>query len=176
MGVATSNNWLSVFWTRLHLWVVICCILLVCTSPWVFMARSMGANASFWDYLHVYLGLVCALLGLLFLLSNTLNGNWRTYFGWALGDGAQVKADLVGLTKGKLPITGGKGVLSAIEGLGMLLLLATGLTGVGWFVYQGTPISMEWRGYHQFFAQGFIGFLILHMMLAATHIIEFIRQ
>ncbi|MGL5358795.1 MAG: cytochrome b/b6 domain-containing protein, partial [Shewanella sp.] len=59
---------------------------------------------------------------------------------------------------------------------GLLLLLATGLSGVVWFVYQGTPLAMEWRGYHQGLAQAFMGFLVVHILLAVSHVLEFIRQ
>lgn len=162
--------------THLHICIVISCTLLVCASPWVFIGRSLGHHASFWDYLHVYLGLVCAGLGGVFLLSNILQGKWRAYFGWLVGDWGQLKQDLCGLIKGKLPSAGGKGLFSAVEGIGMLLLVATGITGVIWFVVQGTPTAMVWRAYHQGFAQAFIGFLIVHMVMAAIHIIDFIRQ
>lgn len=170
------NKVLSILLTYLHVWIVICCTLLVCTSPWIFIGRSLRNQASVWDYLHVYLGLFCAVLGILFLVRNALQGKWRLYFGWLMGDWAELKQDIVGSARGKLPVAGGKGLLSTVEGVGMLLLVATGLTGVGWFVYQDTAIAMEWRAYHQIFAQAFIGFLIVHMLLAATHIIEFIRQ
>lgn len=175
-ATAKFGKVLGILLAHLHVWLVICCTLLVCTSPWIFMGRSLRNTASFWDYLHVYLGLVSTVLGLLFLLRNTLQGKWHQYFGWLVGDWAQLKQDIAGLTKGKLPVAGGKGLFSVVEGIGMLLLVATGLTGVVWFVYQGTPTAMEWRGYHLICAQAFIGFLMVHIVLAATHIIEFIRQ
>ncbi|MCS6095441.1 cytochrome b/b6 domain-containing protein [Shewanella baltica] len=160
----------------LHVWIVISSSLLVCASPWIFMGRRIPDNAGFWDYLHVYLGVACAVLGVLFLFSNTLHGKWHQYFGWLTGDWAQLKQDMVGLTKGKFPVAGGKGLFSAIEGIGMLLLVATGITGVVWLLFQGTPTALAWRGYHQIFAQAFIGFLIVHLVLAASHILDFIRQ
>lgn len=170
------GNVFRILITHLHVWLATCCAVLVCTSPWIFIGRSLRKNASFWDYLHVYLGLVCTVLALLFLLHNTFNGKWRSYFGWLVGDWAQLKQDIAGVIKGKFPVAGGKGLFSVVEGIGMLLLVATGLTGVVWFVYQGTPIATDWRGYHIICAQAFIGFLIVHIVLAATHIIEFIRQ
>lgn len=165
-----------VIMAQLHVWIVVSTILLVCSSPWIFMGRRIPDNASFWDYLHVYLGLACTVLGILFLLSNTLRGKWHQYFGWLAGDWTQLKQDVVGLAKGKFPVAGGKGLFSAIEGIGMLLLVATGVTGLVWFIVQGTPTALTWRGYHQVFAQAFIGFLILHLVLAASHILDFIRQ
>ncbi|MGL5668946.1 MAG: cytochrome b/b6 domain-containing protein [Shewanella sp.] len=161
---------------RLHVWIVLSSTLLVCTSPWIFIGRSLRANASTWDYLHVYLGLICAVLGSLFLLRNTLQGKWHQYFAWLVGDWGQLAQDIKGLFKGKLPVAGGKGLFSTVEGIGMLLLVATGVTGAIWFIYQGTPLAMTWRGYHQICADFFIGFLVVHLVLAATHIIEFIRQ
>ena len=161
---------------RLHLWIVLSVVLLVCTSPWIFIGRSLRANASIWDYLHVYLGLIAAALGILFLLRNSIQGKWHQYFAWLVGDWGQLIQDVKGLFKGKLPVAGGKGLFSTVEGIGMLLLVATGVTGALWFFYQGTPLAMTWRGYHQVCADVFIGFLVVHLVLAASHIIEFIRQ
>lgn len=174
--VAKLNKVLAILLAHLHVWIVICSTLLVCTSPWIFIGRSLRSHASIWDYLHVYLGLFCAFLGGLFLVRNTLQGKWHLYFGWLMGDWAQLKQDIVGITRGKLPVAGGKGLFSTVEGMGMLLLVATGLTGGVWFIYQDTAVAMEWRTYHQIFAQAFIAFLVIHIVLAATHIIEFIRQ
>lgn len=161
---------------RLHLWIVLSVGLLVCTSPWIFIGRSLRANASIWDYLHVYLGLIAAALGILFLLRNSIQGKWHQYFAWLVGDWGQLIQDIKGLFKGKLPVAGGKGLFSTVEGIGMLLLVATGMTGALWFFYQGTSLAMTWRGYHQICADVFIGFLVVHLVLAASHIIEFIRQ
>ena len=161
---------------RLHLWIVLSVGLLVCTSPWIFIGRSLRANASIWDYLHVYLGLIAAALGILFLLRNSIQGKWHQYFAWLVGDWGQLIQDIKGLFKGKLPVAGGKGLFSTVEGIGMLLLVATGVTGALWFFYQGTPLAMTWRSYHQVCADVFIGFLVVHLVLVASHIIEFIRQ
>lgn len=170
-----TNIW-AILLTRLHVWIVICCTLLVCTSPWIFMGRSLRSHASIWDYLHIYLGLFCTILAGVFLVHRTLKGRWRLYFAWLIGDWAQLKQDIVGITQGKLPVAGGKGLFSTVEGIGMILLVAVGLTGVMWCVYQDTAVAMQWRAYHQICVQAFIGFLIFHLVLVATHIIEFIRQ
>ncbi|WP_432395052.1 cytochrome b/b6 domain-containing protein [Shewanella glacialipiscicola] len=162
--------------TYLHVGIVILSSLLVCTSPWIMMLRRVPDNAGLWDYLHVYLGLACTGLGIIFLINNCLQSKWRQYFGWLVGDGMQLKQDIVGLVKGKFPIAGGKGLFSAIEGIGMLLLVATGLSGLIWLLFQGTATAIELRGYHQLFAQAFIGFLVVHLLLAISHIIDFIRQ
>ncbi|QYJ79557.1 cytochrome b/b6 domain-containing protein [Shewanella acanthi] len=170
------NTFFSALLTRLHLLIVLSCTLLVCTSPWILIGKNLRNQASAWDYLHVYLGLVCAALALLFLLRNTLQGKWHQYYAWLVGDWSQLGADIKGLFKGRLPVAGGKGLFSAIEGIGMLLLLATGLSGVFWFAYQGSAAALEWRAYHQIFADIFVGFLVVHLVLAISHIIEFIRQ
>ena len=77
-----------VMMAHLHVWVVLSSSLLVCASPWIFMGRRIPDNAGFWDYLHVYLGLACAVLGILFLLSNTLHGKMAPILwlaSWRLG-------------------------------------------------------------------------------------------
>ena len=109
-----------------------------------------------------------------------VNGsNFKKFKDYFLADyvsGFIVPGDTFDNVKGKFPIAGGKGLFSAIEGIGMLLLVATGLSGLIWFLFQGTATAIEWRGYHQLFAQAFIGFLVVHLLLAISHIIDFIRQ
>lgn len=161
---------------HLHVLVVFCVSLLLLTSPWVLMGRELKYNGNVWNILHVYLGLVCAVLGLFFLLKSIKKGKWRQYYPWICGDVSQLKQDIIGLMRAKIPAAGGKGLFSVIEGFGLLLLLGTGLTGVGWFVCQGSPVALDWRSYHQVFAQGLTGFVIVHLLFALSHILDFFRH
>lgn len=172
----SSRQVIRGLWAHLHVLVVLCMGLLLLTSPWVLLGRELKYNGNVWNIMHVYLGIVCALLGGLFLLKNIQQNKWRQYYPWLCGDVSQLKQDIVGLTRAKIPAAGGKGLFSVIEGIGLLLLLGTGLTGMGWYVCQGSAIALDWRSYHQLFSQGFTGFVIVHLLLALSHILDFFRH
>ncbi|MCK8044416.1 cytochrome b/b6 domain-containing protein [Shewanella sp. 1CM18E] len=159
-----------------HVLIILTSAYLIFTSSWVLIGRSLRINASIWDTSHVYLGLVGAFFSITFLISNSLKGKWRQYFPWLVADFSQLKADLVGLTKGKIPIAGGRGLFSITEGIGMLLFVAVGVTGLLWFATQGTSAALMWRGYHIDAAHGFIGFIMLHAVFACLHLLDFIRN
>ncbi|MCG9697582.1 cytochrome b/b6 domain-containing protein [Shewanella sp. Isolate11] len=159
-----------------HLLLILLSVFLISTSGWILMGRGIRANASIWDLLHVYLGLLAAFFSVTFLLSNVRQGKWRQYFPWLAGDFAQVSADIKGLFKGKIPAAGGKGLFSLIEGIGLLLLFVVALTGTIWFCLQGSSEALAWRSWHHVFAKGFIGFVVLHCICAASHLLDFIRN
>ncbi len=159
-----------------HLILLLLTAFLIMTSGWVVLGRSLRANASIWDLCHVYLGLVSSVFAISFFITNLAKGKWRQYYPWLILDFSQIKQDLVGLPKGEIPVAGGKGIFSLVEGLGMLLLLGVSITGVLWFVFQGEPVALEWRSYHQLFAKGFIIFILIHIVFACLHLLDFIRD
>ncbi|MGS0673818.1 cytochrome b/b6 domain-containing protein [Shewanella sp. 0m-4] len=159
-----------------HVLIIITSAYLIFTSGSIVMGRRLRPNASFWDQSHVYLGLIAAFLSITFLITTCLKGKWRQYFPWLLGDFSQLKSDILGLFKGKIPIAGGRGLFSVTEGIGMLLFLAVGVTGLLWFATQGSSDALFWRGYHIHFAQGFIGFIVLHAVFACLHLLDFFRS
>ena len=159
-----------------HLLIILFSLYLILTSSWILMGRSLRSNASLWDMTHVYLGLLTTLLACLFLLANCIRGKWQQYFPWLLGDIAQLVRDCKGVFKGKLPVSGGRGLFSCVEGLGMLLLVGVGLTGCLWFVLQGSSDALFWRNYHIIFAKGFVGFIAIHILFACLHLLDFIRN
>lgn len=161
---------------KLHLGLIFFTMFLVISSPWLFMARKLMPSSSWVNVSHVYLGLVTAILSVLFLLLHSINGRWRQFFCWLDGDISQLKADLFGLFKGRLPVAGGKGLFTTIEGLGLLALVTTGITGSLWFFYQGTADAMFWRQVHINCAYAFIGYLCVHILCAISHIWTFIKN
>ncbi|QIR13714.1 cytochrome b/b6 domain-containing protein [Shewanella aestuarii] len=169
MGLKQVGQAISSF---LHALVLLFCVTLVCTSPWIVIGRQLRTNASFWDQFHVYGGLFTALLAMLFTLKVCAKGQWRLFFPWLIFDFSQLISDIKGLAKGRLPVSGGKGLISIIEGLGVILLLLVCVTGLVWFLVAPSD-AITWRDYHKVFAQGFIGFLVLHALLALLHIRDF---
>ncbi|ACJ30713.1 Conserved hypothetical protein [Shewanella piezotolerans WP3] len=176
MAKSRLRKLLSVFAARQHIMIIVSVAYLIVTSGWILIGRSLRSNASFWDLSHVYLGLFAAFLAASFLITTCLKGKWRQYFPWLIADFSQLKSDLQGLVKGKLPIAGGRGLFSIVEGLGLLIFLAVGLTGVLWFLTQGTTDALMWRSYHTVCAKGFIGFIVVHVIFAGLHLLDFIRN
>lgn len=140
------------------------------------MGRSLRVSASIWDYLHVYLGLMTAVLSMSMLVTNCINGRWRQFFPWLQLDFSHLIKDFSGLLKGKIPVAGGRGLFSCIEGLGILLLVGVGVTGMIWFCLQGSSDALAWRSYHLLFAKCFMGFILIHVFCACLHLLDFIRN
>ncbi|ARD23572.1 MULTISPECIES: cytochrome b/b6 domain-containing protein [Shewanella] len=170
------SRWCRTIADKLHVIVVALSIFLVVTSPWILIGSRLRAKASIWDSLHVYLGLVAAIFGLLFLLKNLLNGHWRQFFPWLTLDFGQLVQEIKQIPQGRLPSSGGKGIFSIVEGIGLVLMALVSITGIAWFVYQGSSDALMWRKYHIMFAQGFVGFLVIHIIFAAFHIIDMVRN
>ncbi|QDE32317.1 MULTISPECIES: cytochrome b/b6 domain-containing protein [Shewanella] len=154
---------------RLHQLVILMSLLLICTSPWIFIGRQLSPRAGFWDVFHVYGGLFTGVLALLFTFHICSAGQWRQFFPWLTLDVKPLLNDLRGLTRGKLPHSGSNGLISVIEGLGVIVLLLVALSGAIWYVADPSNALM-WRSYHILFAQVFIGFIVIHFILAIVHI------
>ncbi|WP_350431569.1 cytochrome b/b6 domain-containing protein [Shewanella sp. H8] len=154
---------------RLHQLVILMSLLLICTSPWIFIGRQLSPRAGFWDVFHVYGGLFTGVLALLFTFHICSAGQWRQFFPWLTLDVKPLLNDLRGLTRGKLPHSGNKGLISVIEGLGVIALLLVSLSGAIWF-FSDPSNALMWRSYHILFAQVFIGFIVIHFILAIVHI------
>ena len=59
-----------------------------------------------------------------------------------------------------------------IEGGGVILLLLVAISGVLWYLADPSDALM-WRSYHKVLAQSFIGFIVIHLLLALLHIRDF---
>lgn len=161
---------------RQHLLVALLSAWLILTSPWVHMFRRIPGNAGFFDWAHIVLGLAAALLAVTFTVSCTRPGRWKLYFPWLAGSLAQAKSDLRGLLRGTVPTAEGGGLFALVEGLLLLALLATALTGCAWLLVQGSAAAADWRGYHILAARGMMALLVLHIAAVALHLLDFIRE
>ncbi|BDM65509.1 cytochrome b561 [Shewanella sp. NFH-SH190041] len=161
---------------KLHVLVLVPSVYLLLTSPWVMLARRLPEQTSWWNLSHVYLGLLTCLTGALLLLSNVQDGRWQQYFPWLKGDFKPLLQDLVALGRGRLPVAGGRGLFSVIEGLTMVSLLVTVLSGLAWFITQGSADAMLWRSWHIDATMTFTVLLCVHIVCALLHLLDFIRQ
>ncbi|MBR9729461.1 cytochrome b/b6 domain-containing protein [Shewanella intestini] len=161
---------------KLHVLIIACCFVLLPSSSWILIGRQLRKNANIWEYIHVYLGAIAAILGVLFVVKCCLKGGWRQFFPWLNLQFSQLIDDIVGLCKLKLPSSGGKGLLSVVEGIGLILLMGVCVTGLMWLIFQGQADALSWRKYHIIFAQGLCGFVLLHMVFAVIHVVEMIKN
>ncbi|WP_394203252.1 cytochrome b/b6 domain-containing protein [Shewanella waksmanii] len=167
---------IAAYQVRQHQLLIVLCLYLLGTSGYLMMGRALRANASFWDLSHVYLGLLTCVIAMTFLVTNIIGNKWRQYFPWLAMDFSQLSNDFKGLFKGHLPQAGGSGLFSCVEGIGMLILAAVSVTGLMWFVLQGSADALMWRSYHIIAAKSLIVFLIFHVIFAALHLLDFIRN
>lgn len=159
---------------RQHLVVIAFSLWLVLTSPWISLRRGIPSTAGFLDWAHIVIGLILLPLSLAYFATNTLGGRWREYFPWLAGDLAGLRKDLAGIPKGRLPQPGGGGLYSIIEGVAILLLVATALTGGIWFLLEGSRAALVWRDWHVAVADGLVVVLVLHAIAASLHLLEFL--
>jgi hypothetical protein len=161
---------------RQHLLLALLSAWLILTSPWVHMFRRIPGNAGWFDYAHVGLGLAALALAVTFTISCTRLGRWRLYFPWLAGELGQVGRDLGGLLRGEVPTAEGGGLFALFEGLLLLALLATALSGAAWLALQGSADAVDWRHYHILSARGMIVLLVLHILSVSLHLLDFIRE
>ncbi|TKB50321.1 cytochrome b/b6 domain-containing protein [Ferrimonas sediminicola] len=166
---------LSQLMEKLHVLLALLAIWLLSTSGQVHLASRIHPNAGAWDYNHIILGAITALMSLLFLVKCCRHGQWRLYFGWCTGQLAPIIKDLKKLGSRQLPAAGSPGLLTFIEGIGLLLMAAIGLTGLAWLATQGTGMAMTWRSWHILLSEGLIWYLILHAVASFSHFLELIR-
>lgn len=171
MGV-TGDRWSS----RQHLLLALLSGWLILTSPWVEMFRRIPGNAGFIEYSHVALGLVALVLAASFTVSCTRRGRWRLYFPWLAGEFGELGRDLRGLLRREVPTVEGGGLFAVIEGLLLLALLATAITGAGWLLANGAAEAVGWRYNHALAARGMIALWVLHIVSVSLHLLDFIRE
>lgn len=161
---------------RQHFAVAALSLWLILTSPWVSMLRRIPSGAGWLDYAHVVVGCLLLVLGLAYARTCTREGRWQLYFPYAPAQAAQVGRDLAGLLRGRIPASEGGGLSGLIEGLLLVALIATAATGVAWLLAQGSVDALAWRGHHILAARLFIGLLVLHVLMVATHLLDLLRD
>lgn len=171
----TPDRW-DAFVSRHHAAVAVLVAWLLLTSPWVAMLRRVPEEAGFLTQAHVALGLVALVLAATYAGSCVRAGGWRLYFPWATGDLRMVGRDLAGLVRGRIPSADGGGLYAAIEGLLLVALFVTAVTGGGWFAAQGSDAALDWRGWHIVAARTLAALVVLHLLTVTSHLVDFVRD
>jgi hypothetical protein len=140
------------------------------------LRRVIPDEPGFWNWNHMLLGLLLLPVALVYLSGNLVQGRWRDYFPWLVGNFAGPGRDLAGLLRGRLPAAGGAGLFSTLQGLLLLALLAAALTGLGWFLSEGSRAALAWRDWHALSANLFGGLFLLHVLAASVHLLDFLRD
>jgi hypothetical protein len=159
-----------------HLLLALLSAWLILSSPWVHMFRRIPRTAGALEYAHIGLGLVALVLAVTFAISCTRRGRWRRHFPWLVGDLRQAGSELRGLSRGQVPTAEGGGLFAIIEGVLLLTLLATALTGAAWLLVAGSAEAVTWRHFHILAARGMMAALLLHVLSVALHLLDFIRE
>lgn len=160
----------------LHLLLALACTWLLVSSPWIGMYQSVPEPSRVLDLSHVVLGLAMVPLGLLYCAACTVGGRWRLYFPWVAGHLGDVARDVRGMFRGQRPGSEGGGLFATIEGLLLLALVATVLTGTLWFFNQDSEAAVQWRGHHGLAARAFAALLVLHVAAVASHLLDLVRD
>lgn len=117
-----------------HSLFALAAILQLCTSLLMGKHAAFGQQA-FW--LHQISGFL-ALAAILAYFSYTFwhqPNKWRHLYPYFWQQGLQtIKTDFLSLIQGKLPTRPSGGLAGAVQGLGLLLILAMALTGTMWFL------------------------------------------
>jgi hypothetical protein len=63
-----------------------------------------------------------------------------------------------------------------IEGLALVGIVATGVTGAIWFLLQGSSDAVAWRGWHILSVRALICAGIAHVLAVASHLLDLVRD
>jgi hypothetical protein len=159
-----------------HLLVALASTWLIVSSPWIGMYQRMPDETGAINLSHVALGLALLPLGVVYLVACTLGGRWRLYFPWMARQWGGLGRDLAGIVRGQRPGSEGGGLFATIEGLLLLVLLATAVTGTLWFSMQGTELAVLWLGHHIVAARCFAVLMLLHLVAVSLHFVDLVRD
>jgi hypothetical protein len=159
-----------------HAALALLSIWLSASSPWLGMLRRIPSGAGWLDYAHVGLGLLTMVLVITYTWSCVREGGWRLYFPFAAPQAAAVRNDLAGLLRGRMPAAEAGGLFGLVEGLLLVALAATAVTGTAWFITQGADVALGWRVIHVYAARSLVALLILHVVTVSLHLLDFVRD
>ena len=129
-----------------------------------------------WSRGHVALGFATLVAGVAYASICLRAGRRGLYLPWSVSGLRTVGCDLAGLLRGRVPASEGGGLIGFVEGLLLLALVATALTGAGWFLAQGGDAALTWRAQHLIAARALVGLLVLHVVTVSLHLLDFVRD
>ncbi len=160
----------------LHLLIALACTWLVASSPWIGLYETLPDAPGALNLGHVVLGLAVLPLAIVYFAACTLGGRWRLYFPWAAGQFSGIGRDLAGIGRGERPGSEGGGLFATVEGLLLLALLVTAVTGALWFLGRDTDAAVTWRGHHILAARALTGLMVAHVIAVSLHFVDLVRD
>jgi hypothetical protein len=154
----------------LHLVIALVSTWLVVSSPWLAMYRWVLGEPGLLELSHVVLGLALVPLVVVYFAACTVSGRWRLYFPWIAGGFGATALDITGIFKGQRPGSEGGGLFATIEGLLLVALFATAITGAAWLLDE-TVTQL-----HVFAARGLVALLLLHVVAVSLHLLDLVRD
>ena len=160
----------------LHLLIALASTWLVASSPWIGMYQALPETPGALNLSHIVLGLALLPLAVVYFAACTVGGRWRLYFPWAAGQFAGIGRDIAGMGQGQRPGSEGGGLFATIEGLLLLALLVTALTGALWFLVRDADSAIAWRGQHVVAARALVALMVAHVIAVSLHFVDLLRE
>lgn len=168
--------WLDRLAGPLHAGLAVLAMALVLGSPWLSMVSRFKAGAPWTDGLHVLAGAAVACLLAPYAVQTLRRGRWRLYYPWLVGDLAPLRQDLQALARGGVPGSEGGGLFAILQGTLLLALAAAAGTGLMWWFSQGSEAVLAWHEQHVLAGRVAAVLLLTHLLTAAAHLLDFIRD
>jgi len=159
-----------------HLTILILVIIQIINSNFMGFSDSGAVSASFVEFygtwLHMLTGLLITFLALLFLIIVFKQRGVGYYFSWLTGNFSILKSDMNQLRRFELPESKPYGLAATVQGLGLISLLLTVISGGLWFYLWSYDLS--WSGnakeVHKFIVGLLQAYIVGHASMSFLHI------
>jgi len=133
---------------------------------------------SFGTWAHILPGLLLAVIAMIFVVSELSRHGLKYFFPYLFGDLAQVKTDLQTLVARNLPEVAPGGLAAVVQGLGLLALGLTLISGLTWFylVQSGSGLAHAAIEVHEALTGLVVAYLIGHGGMGAVHFFLWLRS
>jgi len=172
----------SVFTRLLHFSVILLVANQFLTSDLVDLKHASHADQSiafsFGTWAHILPGMLLAFIAIVFVASELYRHGSKYFFPYLLGDLTQLKKDLQILAARQLPEVVPGGLPAIVQGLGLLVLGLTLLSGLTWFylIETGSGLAHTVIEVHEVLTNLVIAYLIGHGGMGLLHMVLWIRS
>jgi len=159
----------------LHLMVILLVVSQLITSNLVRLDQvGYGAAFSWGTWAHILPGLTLAAIMTIFVLVELFCRGLKDFYPYLWGNLAQLKSDVKQLARLKLPAAEPGGLPAVVQGLGLVLLCLTLLSGLAWYLlvqsnagtaHAAVAVHEALTGLVVVYVIGHGGMGLLHMLL-----------
>ncbi len=172
----------SAFTRLLHLSIILLVASQFITSDLVDLKHASHADQSiafsFGTWAHILPGMLLAFLAMIFVASELYQHGLQYFFPYLRGDLTQLKKDVQTLAARKLPEVVPGGLPAIVQGLGLIVLGSTLLSGLTWFILAetGSGLAHTVIEVHEALTGLVIAYLIGHGGMGLLHMVLWIRS